>query len=207
MLRFRLGARCPRPSPSVPSSLSSPRVVCPLGSVASTAALSALGAGPAWLGVGGGMWILRRPFVVTKFSSLFRLCAMCDLACSPRRCCRASCNPQHPTTLAAAGMSSSWLVVSCWLLHPWCGCTIRLTRVNCLHDSRRYWGRNQEAENRYIVRVLVWRAACRVATRSASARKLLCGSVPHASSPGPPCSSRCHGAPCWLTSFTIRPLH
>ena len=60
---FRVGARCPRPSPSMPSSLSSPRVVC---SVASTTALSALGAGPAWLGLGGGnMWILRRPFVVT----------------------------------------------------------------------------------------------------------------------------------------------
>lgn len=68
------------------------------------------------------------------------------------------------------------LVLSCWLLHLWCGGTIRLTCVNCLHDSRRYWGRNQEAENRYIVRVLVWRAASRVV--SAVARKLLCGSVP-----------------------------
>ena len=93
------------------------------------------------------------------------------------------------------------LVLSCWLLHPWCGCTIRLTRVNCLHDSRRYWGRNQEAENRYIVRVLVWRAASRVA--SAVARKLLCGSVPHASSPGPPCSSRCHGAPWPLLAYQL----
>ena len=152
------------------------------------------------------MWILRRPFVVTKLSSLFRLCAMCDLACSPRRCCRASCNPQPPTTLAAAGMSSSWLVLSCWLLHPWCGCTIRLTRVNCLHDSRRYWGRNQEAENRYIVRVLVWRAASRVA--SAVARKLLCGTLLR---PRQALHAR-HGVtvppgPCWLTSFTIRPLH
>jgi hypothetical protein len=84
----------------LPSSLSSPCVVCPPGSVASTAAVSALGAAPAWLGErgGGGMWILRWPFVVTSLSSLCRLCAMCDLdACpSPRRCCRASCNPQHP---------------------------------------------------------------------------------------------------------------
>ena len=35
-------------------SCASPRVVCPPGSVASTTAVSKLGAGPAWLGEGGG---------------------------------------------------------------------------------------------------------------------------------------------------------
>jgi hypothetical protein len=70
------------PSPSMPSSLSSSRVVCILSSVASTA-VSALGAAPTWLGEGGGMWILRGPFVVTSPSSLFRLCAMCELGAHP----------------------------------------------------------------------------------------------------------------------------
>jgi hypothetical protein len=44
-------------------SCASPRVVCRLGSVASTTAVSKLGAGPAWLGEGGGgrggMWIFQ----------------------------------------------------------------------------------------------------------------------------------------------------
>jgi hypothetical protein len=38
----------------------------------------------AWVRGGGGVWILRWPLVVTSPSSLFRLCAMCDLgACPP----------------------------------------------------------------------------------------------------------------------------
>ena len=84
--------------------------------------VSARGAAPAWLGEGGGVWILRWPFVVTSPSSLFRLCAMCDLgACPPSRCCRASCNPQHPDD------SSGCAYVAPWLWH--CPFALRCFRV------------------------------------------------------------------------------
>ena len=91
-------------------SCASPRVVCRLGSVVSIAADSAHCAAPSWLGLGeGGGWILRWPLVVTSPSSLFRLCAMCDLgACPPPPPGAAAGHPATrniPTTPAAAGTS------------------------------------------------------------------------------------------------------